>query len=144
MDILKQLTRDISHEKTWTRLIKRNLLRETESLLITALNNTISSNHIKASVDKTQQNSRYGYRDEIINHILSECSKLAQKEYKTRHKWVGKVIHWELCRKFEFDHSNKWHMHNLASVLEKETRKFLWDFEIQTDHLMSARRPDLI
>ena len=23
------------------------------------------------------------------NNIISECSKLAQKEYKTRHDWVG-------------------------------------------------------
>ena len=28
-----------------------------------------------------------GDRDETINHIISECSKLAQKEYKTRHDW---------------------------------------------------------
>ena len=26
----------------------------------------------------------------------SECHKLAQMEYKTRHNWLGKVIHWEL------------------------------------------------
>ena len=35
-------------------------------------------------------------------------------------------------------------MFNLASVLENETQKVLWDFEIQTDHLISARLPDLI
>ena len=35
-------------------------------------------------------------------------------------------------------------MHNSEYVLENETNKFLWDFEIQTDHLMSARRLDLI
>ena len=35
-------------------------------------------------------------------------------------------------------------MHNPASVLEKKMHKFLWDFEIQTDHLISSRRPDLI
>ena len=33
----------------------------------------------------------YGDREEMINHIISECSKLAQKEYKTRHDWVGKM-----------------------------------------------------
>ena len=37
----KRLTSDISREKTWTRLRKRNLLRETESLLIAAQNNAI-------------------------------------------------------------------------------------------------------
>ena len=35
-------------------------------------------------------------------------------------------------------------MHNPESVLENETHKLLWDFEIQTDHLISARRTDLI
>ena len=30
------------------------------------------------------------------------------------------------------------------SVLENEKHKLLWDFEIQTDRLISARRPDLI
>ena len=47
-----------------------------------------------------------GERDETVNHIVSECSKLAQREYKIRHDWVGKVIHWELCKKLNF-HRNK-------------------------------------
>ena len=85
-----------------------------------------------------------GDRDETINHILSECSKLAQREYKTRHDWVGKVIHWELCKKLNFDHTTKWYMHKPESVLENETHKILWDYEIQTDHLIPARRPDLV
>ena len=63
---------------------------------------------------------------------------------KARHDWVGKVIHWEMCRKFQFDHTNKWHMHNPAPVLENDSDKLLWDFNIQTDHLILARRPDLI
>ena len=61
-----------------------------------------------------------------------------------RHNWVGKVIHWEMCKKFKVDHTNKWYMHNPAPVLENDTHKPLWDFNIQTDHLMSARIPDLI
>ena len=56
-------------------------------------------------------------RDETINHIISECSKLTQKEYTTRHNWVGKVIHWEMCKKFKFDYTNKWYMHNPVPVL---------------------------
>ena len=35
-------------------------------------------------------------------------------------------------------------MHNLASVLENDTHKLLWDFDIHRDHLISAKRPDLI
>ena len=143
----KRLINNISHQKTWTWLRKGNLKRETESLLIATQDNAIRTNHIKARIDKTQQNSKCrlcGDRDETINHIISECSKLAQKKYKTRRDWVGKVIHWEMCRKFQFDHTNKWYMYNPAPVLENDSHKLLWDFNIQTDHQIPARRPDLL
>ena len=143
----KRLINNITQKKTWTWLRKGNLNREMESLLILAQDNAIRTNHIKARIDKTQQNSKCRLcsdRDETINHIISECSKLAQKEYKVRHDWAGKMIHWEMCKKFKFNHTNKWYMHSLAPVLENDTHKLLWDFNIQTDHLIPARRLDLI
>ena len=143
----KRLINNISHANTWTWLRKGNFKRETESLLIAAQNNAVRTNYIKARIDKTQQNRKCrqcGDRDEIINHIISKCSKLVQKEYKTRHDWVGKMIHWEMCKKFKFDHTNKWYMHNPAPVLENNTHKLLWDFNIHTDHQISAIKPDLI
>ena len=79
----KRLISNISPEKTWTGLRKGNLKRETESILITAQNNAIRTNHIKARIDKTKQNSKCTLcsdRDETINYIIRECSKLAQKE----------------------------------------------------------------
>ena len=39
-------------------------------------------------------------------------------------------------------HAKKLYMHNPAPVLEND--KLLWDFDIQTDLLISARRPDFI
>ena len=138
---------NISHEKTWNCLRKGNFKRETESLLIAAQNNATKINHIKARINNPQQNSKCrlcGDKDETINHIISECSKLAQKEYKTRHDWMNKLIHREMCKKFKFDQTNKWHIHNSAPVLENNTHKLLWDFDIHTDHLISTRRPDII
>ena len=35
-------------------------------------------------------------------------------------------------------------MHNPAPVQENDTHKLLWDFDIHMDHLVSARRPDLM
>ena len=81
---LKRLINNISHDKTRTWLRKGNFEREIESLLMVAQNSAIRTNHIKARIDKTQQNSKCrlcGDRDETINHIISECSKLTQKEY---------------------------------------------------------------
>ena len=81
----KRLTSDISHEKTWMSQRKGNFKAETESLLIAAQNNVIRTYHIKERIDKTQQNSRcrlWGDRYETVNHIISECSKLAQKSIR--------------------------------------------------------------
>ena len=106
----KRLINNISQEKirSWSR--KGNFKRETESLLIAEQNNAIRTNHIKARIDLTLQNSKCRLCDdwdETINHIsIRECSKLAQK-YKTRHYWVGNVIPWKMCKKFKFDHTNK-------------------------------------
>ena len=113
-DRFKRLINNISHQKTWPWLRKGTFKRETEYLLLAAQDNAIRTNHIKARIDKTQQSSKCrlcGDRDETINHIVSECSKLAQ-EYKARHDWVGKVIHWEMCKKFKYDYTNKWYVCN--------------------------------
>ena len=56
---------------------------------------------------------------------------------------MSKVINWEMCKKFKFNHTNKWYMHNPALVLENDTHKLQWDFDVQTDNLISVRRLDL-
>ena len=49
-----------------------------------------------------------------------------------------------MYKKSKFDRKNKLYMHNPVSVQENDSHKLQWDFDIQTDHLISARRPDLI
>ena len=73
---------------------------------------------------------------------MSKCSNLVQKDFKSRHDWVGKVIHGELCKKLRFDHTNKWYMHEPESVLENETNQIQWDLKTRTDQLIAAKRPD--
>ena len=81
----KRLTRE-----KWMWLRKGNPKKEEESLLIEAQNDNIRTNHIKARIDKMSLNSKHrfcGGREENINQIISQCSKLEQKEYKTKHGW---------------------------------------------------------
>ena len=63
--------------------------------------------------------------------MISECSKLVQKEHKTRHDWAGKVIHWELCKNLKFDQTNIWYMHKPKSALENQTHKLLTEAGIK-------------
>ena len=100
---------------------------------------------IIARMVKTQQNSKYrlcGDRDETINHIISECSKLAQKKLDTTGCWRGSTRNCPIV--FQFDHTNKCYIDISESVRENETQKVLWDLEIQKNHLNSARRPHLV
>ena len=62
------------------------------------------------------------------------------KRVEERHDWVGKVIHWELCTRLDFDQTTLWFIHKSESAQEKKTYKIPRDFEIQTDHLIPTRR----
>ena len=53
------------------------------------------TNAIKAKIDRSQENSLCRLckkSDETVRHIVSGCSRLAQKEYKRRHYMVGKGV----------------------------------------------------
>ena len=55
-------------------------MKETESFLVDIWNSDIRTNNVKVKIDEMQQNSKFrlcGNKDEMINHIISECSKLA-------------------------------------------------------------------
>ena len=82
--------------------------------------------------------------NESIDHLVSGCSKLSQKECKRRHDNLGKVVHWKVARKCNFEAGDKWYEHEPELVLENEDYKMLWDFSIQTDHVIEARRLDLV
>ena len=112
-----------------------------------AQNQSIRANLVKAKIDKSQGDSFCrvcGKVDESIDHIVTGCSKLAQKEYKRKHDNLGNIVHWKLARKCNFQAGYKWHEYEPESALENEDYKILWDFSTQTDHLIEAQRPDLV
>ena len=82
--------------------------------------------------------------DKSMDHIVSGCSKLAQNEYKRRHDNLAKIVHSKLARKCNFEAGGKWYEHEPESVLENDYCNILWDFFIQTDHVIEVRRPDLV
>ena len=57
---------------------------------------------------------------------------------------VGRSIHWEARRKYNLNVSENWYNHEPVSVLDNGQCMLLWDFTIQTDNEITARRPDMI
>ena len=86
-----------------------------------------------------------GESDETINHIVSECKKLAQKQYQCwRHDKVAQVIHWGLFGKLGYDRDEKYYNHEPQPVYEPSNNKLLWDFKIQTDNKVEHNKPDIV
>ena len=66
-------------DMTWLR--KGNVKRNTECLLIAVQNNVVRINNVTAKRDKTQKKCWLCVdKNETINHVISECRKLLQRE----------------------------------------------------------------
>ena len=74
----------------------------------------------------------------------SECGKLAQTEYKGRHDNVAQYIEWHLCGKCGLERVDSWYEQKPEGVVESENFKILWDFTVQCDRKIEARRPDIV
>ena len=93
-------TKEVRSEQSWVWLQDGDLKRETESLIVAAQNQSIRTNLVKAKIDKIQKDTLCRLckkADESIDHVVSGCSKLAQKEYKRRHDNLIKTAHWKLA-----------------------------------------------
>ena len=92
----------------------------------------------------SNNNNNNNNNNETTNHLVCECSKLAQIEYKKRHDNVARIVHWNLVKLHRLDVAEKWYDHKPEGVMEGDGTKLLWDFNIQTDKEIQARRPDLV
>ena len=105
-------TKKVRSDECWAWLQNGELKKETENLIVVAQNQSIRTNLVKAKIDKSQGDSLYRVSkkvDKIIDHVVSGCSKLGQKEDKRRHDNLGKIVHWKLARKCNFEAGDKWY-----------------------------------
>ena len=73
-------TKEVRSDQCWPWLQNGGIKRETESLTVTAQNQSIRTNLVEAKIDKSQGDSLCRVCrnvDESIDHIVSGCSKLA-------------------------------------------------------------------
>ena len=85
-----------------------------DSLIVAAQNQSIRANLVKAKTDKSHGDSlcrACRKVDESIDHLVSGCSKLAQKVYKRRHDNLRKIVYGKLARNCNFEAGDKWYEH---------------------------------
>ena len=87
-------------------------------------------NYVKFNIDKNCEPPlcrMCGKKGESVSHIASECSMLAQKEYKRRHDNIARIIHWNICGKYKLMRAEKWYENQPQGEIESEEVKLLWD-----------------
>ena len=88
-----------------------------------------------------------GKYKESVDHLLAGCEKLAGSAYLKRHNNALMVLAVEWAKKNGLlDRDVKWYelSWQKGTVLEKDGKKLIWDFEFKMRKKTSARRPDLV
>ena len=140
-------TKEVGNQDRWQWLQNGTLKHEAESLIHAPQEQTIRTNIIKEKIDKSQEQMKCrtcSRADETIKHIESECPKLAQKEYKRRHDWIGRRVNWKVYGANGNHVNPKRYEHQPEAVIENDSCKILCDFTVHTDHFITARRPEIL
>ena len=66
------------------------------------------------------------------------------KKNTNDYMWMGKALHWDIFRKKGLYVPEKWYQHKPLLCTKNESFKILWNFNIQTDHTIEHRGPDII
>ena len=72
-----------------------------------------------------------------------DVKRLAQREYKKRHDKVALRVHWEMCRKYGTECTDKWYDHQPLAVAENRDVRITWDMTVYTDKKLNHNRPDI-
>ena len=90
----RQTMNIVDHDETYAS--NSNLKRETEALIMAAQKQSLRTNSIRVKIDRAIDSGKCRMckqLQETSEHLVSGCSKLAQKEYKRRHDKIATLIH---------------------------------------------------
>ena len=144
---IRDMPESTDKEKPSVWLRKCDLKIRSEALICSAQEQAIRTNYVKYHIDECVDSPSCrmcGETGETVSHIVSECSKLAQRKYKRRHDNVARMVHRKLCEKFNLEKSEKCFPHNPQTVSENVKHKLIWDMNIQRDNVIVERRSDVV
>ena len=147
-EYMRRLEEGIDINQTFQWLVNGQLSIETEGMLTAAQDQAIQTRAIAKRIYGIGTTDKCRLCDkavETVMHVLAECSQIAQSEYLVRHNQVARYVHWRLLENHGFIvDGQQWFQHEPTAVVENENAKILWDFNIYTDHVITARRPDIV
>ena len=86
---VREMSEQIDKDLSWKWLVQGDLKMQTEATVCAAQDQALRANYTKSKIDKTSANTQCrmcGERGETVQHVILECEKLLQCEYKRRHE----------------------------------------------------------
>ena len=127
---------DVDKKATYHWLISSRLKSETEGCIIAAQDQSLFTKNYQANImhNGTKAKCRFcADKVETIDQLVSGCSILTPREYKTRHDRVGQYLHWKICNHFLVDTTKNWYEYKPEAVTEEPGFTIFWDLPIHTD-----------
>ena len=141
--------KDVASERSWQWLRGGYLYKNTEGYICAAQEGVLYTRKYCASVMNQEIDSKCrmcGEYDETVGHLVSACSKLAQREYRRRHDTMGKRVYWEVCGNWGLRRSEKWYEEVPDGVRKSEDGNIevWWDQKVVTPTEFKSNRPDMV
>ena len=130
---VREMPEEIDKDLSWKWLLQSDLKVQNEATICAAQEIALRTNYTKNKIDKPPENSSCrmcGETGDTAQHIICECNKLAQREYKRRYNTVAKLVHLKLCKKHNLERKEKWYEHCPEGVVEDGDVKLIWDINI--------------
>jgi hypothetical protein len=111
---------DIEQSYHWLK--SGDIKGETESTMVAAQDQAISTNYFKDKILKEEIESRWWLckqYEETIDHLTSGCPILAKNQYLVRHDKVCSHLHYSICKALGNETTDKWYTHMPKPVNEK-------------------------
>jgi hypothetical protein len=103
---------------------------ETESTIVAAQDQAISTNYFKRKILKDEIESRCRLckeYEETIDHLTSGCLSLAKNVYVIRHAKVCTHLHYSICKTLGIETIENWYSHITKPVCQHENITVLWN-----------------
>ena len=134
-------------EQSYRWLNSGDIKGETESTIVAAQDQAISTNYFKNKILKQEIESKCRLckqNEATIHHLTSRCPILAKNEYLIGHDEVCTHLHYSICKALGIENINKWYTHMPKPVCEAGDVTVLWNQSVHTDREVTANWPDII
>ena len=111
---------DIEQSYRWLK--SGDIKGETESTIVAAQDQAISTNYFKKKILKEETESKCQLckqHEETIDHLTSGSPILAKNEYLMRHDKVCTHLHYSICKALGIETTDKWYTHTCRSQCVK-------------------------